>query len=322
VNRIAALLLFAAFAGVHAPAALAQDYPTKPIRAIMPLSAGGLGDTVLRAIGQELGKAWGQTVVVENRPGASTMLGGQACATAPADGHTICMLAVDTLSYGPHLFKNVPFNPAGSFEPITNVMFLTEVMTVNPSLAVSSLKQLIELSKARPNGLNYASPANGVTLFMEKFKRDTGANFNMVPYRGGADAVTAVLGGDVPVGFFGMGNSVPNLTSGRLKALAVDSRARSPLLPNVPTFAEAGYSGVANRAWFGMFAPAGTPKPIIGKLHAEITRIVGDAEFQKKYLIALGLEPALNTPEEFAKFLEEDRVRAAELVKISGLQPQ
>ena len=157
---------------------------------------------------------------------------------------------------------------------------------------------------------------------MEKFKKDTGANFTMVPYRGGGDAVNAVLAGDVPVGFFGMGNSVGNLTSGKLKALAVDSPQRSPLLPDVPTFAEAGYTGVLNRAWFGMFAPAGTPKPIVTKLHAEITRIVRDAEFTRKFLTGLGLEPALNTPEEFARFLEEDRVRAAELVKISGLQPQ
>jgi tripartite-type tricarboxylate transporter receptor subunit TctC len=322
VKHLAALLVALTMGCAGTSLALAQDYPTKPIRAILPLSAGGLGDTVLRAIAQELYKSLGQTVVVENKPGASTMIGGQACATAPADGYTICMLAVDTLSYGPHLFKNVPFNPSTAFQPITNVMFLTEVMSVNPSLNVDSMKALVELSKARPNGLNYATPANGVTLFMEKFKKDTGANFNMVPYRGGADAVNAVLAGDVPVGFFGMGNSVSNLTSGKLKPLAVDSPQRSPLLPDVPTFVEAGYMGVTNRAWFGMFAPADTPKPIVAKLHTEITRIVSQPEFVQKFLVGLGLEPALNTPEEFAKFLEEDRVRAAELVRISGMQPQ
>jgi tripartite-type tricarboxylate transporter receptor subunit TctC len=322
VRHLPALLIAAGLACATAPAAVAQDYPAKPIRAILPLSAGGLGDTVMRALAQELGKTWGQSVVVENRPGAATMIGGQACATAPADGYTICMLAVDTLSYGPHLFNNVPFNPDTAFQPITNVFFLTEVMSVNPSLNVNSMKELVELSKTRPNGLNYASPANGVTLFMEKFKKDTGAKFNMVPYRGGGDAVNAVLSGEAPVGFFGMGNSVPNLTSGKLKALAVDSPERSPLLPNVPTFAEAGYAGVLNRAWFGMFAPGATPKPIVAKLHAEITRIVRQPEFTQKYLTGLGLEPALNTPEEFAKFLAEDRVRAAELVKISGMQKQ
>jgi tripartite-type tricarboxylate transporter receptor subunit TctC len=322
VKHLAALLVALAIGCASTPVAVAQDYPTKPIRAILPLSAGGLGDTVMRAIAQELYKSLGQTVVVENKPGASTMLGGQACATAPADGYTICMLAVDTLSYSPHLFKTVLYDPATAFQPITNVMFLTEVMSVNPSLNVDSMKALVELSKTRPNGLNYASPAHGVTLFMEKFKKDTGANFTMVPYRGGGDAVNAVLAGDVPVGFFGMGNSVANLTSGKLKPLAVDSPQRSPLLPDVPTFVEAGYTGVLNRAWFGMFAPASTPKPIVARLHAEITRIVSQPDFIQKFLVGLGLEPALNTPEEFAKFLAEDRVRAAELVKISGMQPQ
>jgi tripartite-type tricarboxylate transporter receptor subunit TctC len=319
--RYTALVLAAAI-GAHVPAAHAQDYPAKPIRAILPLGPGGLGDTVMRALGQELGKSFGQSVVVENRPGANTMIGGQACATAPADGHTICMLPVDTLSYGPHLYRNVPFNPATAFQPVTNLFFLTEVMSVNPSLNVNTMKELVELSKTRPGGLNYASPANGVVLFMEKFKRDTGAKFNMVPYRGGGDAVNAVLSGEAPVGFFGMGNSIPNLTSGKLKALAVDSPQRSPLLPDVPTFTEAGYTGVLNRAWFGIFVPAGTPQPIVAKLNAEIARIVRVPEFTQKYFTGLGLEPALNTPEEFARFIEEDRVRAAELVKISGLQPQ
>ena len=316
------LALTVAAALAAATPALAQDYPVKPIRAILPLSAGGLGDTVLRGLATELTKSLGQTVVVENKPGAATMLGGKDCAASPPDGYTICMLAVDTLSYGPYLFKSVPFNPATAFQPITNVFFLTEVMSVNPSVPVNTMKELVELSKKTPQGLNYASPANGVTLFMEKFKQDTGANFTMVPYRGGGDAVNAVLGGDVQVGFFGMGNSIGNLTAGKLKALAVDSPQRSPVLPNVPTFAEAGYTGVLNRAWFGLFAPADTPKPIVAKLHAEITRIVSQPSFVEKFLTGLGLEPALNTPEEFAKFLEEDRKRAEELVKISGLQPQ
>jgi tripartite-type tricarboxylate transporter receptor subunit TctC len=144
----------------------------------------------------------------------------------------------------------------------------------------------------------------------------------MVPDRGGGDAVNGVLSGEAPVGFFGMGNSIPNLTSGKLKALAVDSPQRSPLLPNVPTFGEVGYTGMLNRAWFGMFVPANTPRPIVDKLHAEILRIARQPEFNKKYFEGLGLEAILDTPEEFAKFIEEDRKRAAELVKISGLQPQ
>jgi tripartite-type tricarboxylate transporter receptor subunit TctC len=302
--------------------AAAQQYPSRPIRAILPLSAGGLGDTFLRALGQELHKSLGQPVVVENKPGANTVVGGQACAQAAPDGYTICLLAVDTLSNAPWLTKSLGYDPDKSFAPITQAFFLTEAFVVNPQLPVSSLQELIALSKAKPGTLNYATPAHGVTLFMEKFKQVTGADINMVPYRGGGDAVTAVVSGQVQVGYFGMGNSMGQLKAGAMKPLAVDGKARSPHLPNVPTLSEAGYKTEPNRVWFGLFAPAGTPQPIIAKLHGEIVRIVRAPEFHQKYVEGLALEAVLNTPEAFAAFLKEDRARSGELVKGAGLTPQ
>ena len=200
---------------------------------------------------------------------------------------------------------------------MTNLFFLTEVMSVNPSLNVGTMKELVELSKSRPSGLNYASPANGVTLFMEKFKKDTGAKFNLVPYRGGGDAVNAVLSGEAPVGFFGMGNSIPNLTSGKLKALAVDSPQRSPLLPNVPTFAEEGYTGVLNRAWFGIFVPAGTPRDVVERLHGEFTRAFAAPDVRER-MLAIGAEPVSSRPDEFAAYIRGEADKYAKVIKSSG----
>jgi tripartite-type tricarboxylate transporter receptor subunit TctC len=300
----------------------AQDYPSRPIRAVLPFSPGGLGDTVIRAIGHGLTQSLGRGVVVQNRPGGGTQIGAQACATAAPDGYTFCMLPVDAMSYQPFLTKNLPYDPDKSFEPITAVFYLTEVIVVNPATKVSSIAELIALSRARPNTLNYATTATSSILFFENFKHETGADITKVVYKGGADAVNAMLSGESQVGFFGLGNVVGQIESGALKALAVDGERRSPLLPNVPTLTEAGYKGAQNRVWFGLFAPAGTPKPVVTKLQSEVARVVREAEFTRKYMTGLGLEPILNSPEQFAQLLREDRARAELLVKRSGLQMQ
>ena len=240
---------------------------------------------------------------------------------AAPDGYTICLLAVDTLSYGPYLFKTVPFNPATAFQPITNVFFLTEVMSVNPALKVSTMKELVELSKKDRAGSTMRRPQTASRCSWRSSRR--------TPARTSPGAVSrrrrcGECGAERRSAgrLLWHGQQRPQPHAGKLKALAVDSPQRSPLLPNVPTFAEEGYTGVLNRAWFGIFAPANTPKAIVTKLHDEIVKIAKAPEFQQKYLTGLGLEPILNTPEEFAAFLEQDRVRAGELVKISGLQPQ
>ena len=236
----------------------------------------------MRAIGHGLTKTLGQSVIVENRPGAGTQIGAQACAAAPADGYTFCMLPVDALSYQPLLTKNLPYDPDRSFDPITAVFYLTEVMVVSPATNVTTVDGLVALSKAKPNTLNYATTATSSILFFENFKHETGADITKVVYKGGADAVNAMLSGEAQAGFFGLGNVVGQIQSGSLKALAVDGTQRSPLLPQVPTLAQAGYQGAQNRVWFGLFAPAGTPTPIIVRLQREVERVVREPEFPAK----------------------------------------
>jgi tripartite-type tricarboxylate transporter receptor subunit TctC len=304
------------------PDAAAQQYPTRPIRNIYPFSPGGFGDIVLRAISAELTKSLGQPVVVENRAGANTMIGADACAKAPPDGHTLCMLTVDTLSYNPFLYKKPLYDAANDFEPIINLVYLTEGLLVNPALKVNNLAELIALAKSTPGSLNYGTPANNVMLFMEAFKRDTGTDIKMIPYKGPGDAVNALVAGEVQVGFIGIGNVIGHIRGGRIKPLAVDGTARSPLFPDVPTLAESGYRGVVNRIWLGILGPAGMPKPVVARLNSEISRIVSVPAFKEQYITALGLEAILDSPEHFAQFIRENRARGEDLVRQSGLRPE
>jgi tripartite-type tricarboxylate transporter receptor subunit TctC len=323
MNFVPALAAFAMVAWQLAPlAAGAQQFPAKSIRIIEPMSPGGFGDVMLRAISQDLTGSLRQPVVVENRAGANTMIGGEACAKAAPDGYTICMVTADTLSYNPFIYKKPLYDAEKDFEPIIHLVYLTEVFMVSPALKVDTLGELIALAKSKPGLLNYASMANNVMLFMEAFKRDTGTSIKMIPYKGPTDAANALLGGDVQVAFFGMGNVIPHLKAGRIKPLAVDGAARSLLFPEVPTLVESGYRSVANRVWLGIAAPAGIPKPIVARFNSEITRIVSVPGFNEQYVTALGLEAILDTPEHFAQFLKQDRARAEKLVRQSSLQPE
>jgi tripartite-type tricarboxylate transporter receptor subunit TctC len=317
----AILLLAAALSLIGAPdRGIAQDYPSRPIKVIMPLGPGGVGDVFLRAIGQELTKALGQPVIVENRPGGATIVGSQACAQSQPDGYTLCMLAIDSLSIAPFFYKSIPFDPAKDFVPIMRFFFIVEGFMVHPSLNVSTVAELIALSKAKPGTLSYATQANALTLFMEGFKKDTGADLQRVPFQSGGEATNAVLGGHVPVGYFGIGNLLPNVREGRVKLIAVDSKERTPLYPSAPTLAEAGYTGIPIRPWWGLFAPAGTPKAVLDRIAGEALRILRDPAFIERHLVSVGLEPAFATGEEFARFLKDDRALAERLVRESGFK--
>jgi len=321
ISRLwAALLIGMGLAGTAAPAA-AQTYPERYVRVIMPLGPGGVGDVFLRALGQEVSKGLGQSIVVENRPGGATNVGTQACAQAAPDGYTLCMLAIDSVSIAPFFYKSIPFNPQ-DFVPITRFFFIVEGMMVHPSLNVSTVAELIALSKAKPKTLSYATQANALTLFMEGFKRDTGADLQRVPFQSGGEATSAVLGGHVPVGYFGIGNLLPHVRDGRIKMLAVDTPQRTPLYPAAPTLAEAGYKGIPIRPWWGLFAPAGTPQPIVERIHREVMRVMNDPAFRERHLISVGLDPAPTTQDEFVRFLKDDRALAERLVKESGLGNQ
>ena len=315
------LTLFAIAILSDGGAAKAQDYPQKPVRAITALSAGGTSDVFIRVLGDQFQNRTGQPIVVENRPGGALNIGGQACADAPPDGYTICLLPVETLAYNQFLFKKLSYD-ANAFVPITNVFFVTAVLIVNASLNVRSLDDLAALSKAKPGTLSYMSPAVPLAFFIETWRRQSGADIVRVPYKGGADAANAIMAGSTPVAFSGLANFVPHIRAGTMSALAVDTDKRSPLLPDVPTLREIGYTGPLTQAYFGLVAPAGTPKAIVAKLREIVVAIASDPAFAEKNMLSLGLIPILDTPDDFARYLADNRATAARIVKESGLEAQ
>jgi tripartite-type tricarboxylate transporter receptor subunit TctC len=317
-SSIVLLVMIVAGAFIAAPAE-AQPYPTKPVRIITANSAGGTSDIFVRALGDELQKRWAQPVIIENRSGGGMNIAGRACADAPSDGYTICILPNETLTLNQFTYKSIPFDPVKDFEPITNAFINTQVLVVSAALDVSSLDELAALSKAKPGTLSYSALAIPMQITMEKWKEKTGADLVSVPSRGGGDMVTGLLTGTTPVVIVGLPNFIAHIRSGAVKALAVDSDARSPLFPDVPTLAELGFPNLAP-VYFGFVAPAGTPKPVIDKLHEDISRIGNEPSFRQARLIDIGIQPVFDTPEHFARYLQQQRTNAARLIKESGFQ--
>jgi len=303
-------------------AAWAQDYPAKPIRVIASSAAGGISDIFMRTAGEELTRRWGQPIVIENRAGGGMNIGGRACAEAPPDGYTICILSNEVVTYNQYLYKNPGFDAEKSIAPVTNLFFLTQALVVNTALKVKTLADLAALSKARSGTLSYSAPAAPLALFMENFNKEHGADLVRVPFKGGGDAVNGVLSGATPITFLGVGNLISYLQSGMMTGLVLDGEQRSPLFPDIPMLRETGYRGPLTRSYFGLYAPMGMPPAFIAKIAADIKQIASEPSFREKHLIARGLEPVFNPPAEFAQFLERDRAEALRVVKDAGLQPQ
>ena len=295
--------------------------PTKPIRIITANSAGGTSDIFSRALGEELQKRLGQPIVIENRSGGGMNIAGRACAEAANDGYTICILPNEVLTLNQFTFKAIPYNPEKDFDAITNCFINTQVMVVSSALGVKSLDELAAASKAKPGTLSYSVLAIPMQITFENWKKKTGADIVLVPSRGGADMVTGLLTGTTPVAIVGLPNFISHIRAGTVKALAVDSEARSPLFPNVPTLGELGFPNLAP-VYFGFVAPAGTPRDNIKRLHDEITAIGKDPEFRQKRLIDIGIVPIFDTSEHFDAYIKEQRVKSEKLVKDSGFQPR
>jgi tripartite-type tricarboxylate transporter receptor subunit TctC len=305
-----------------APAAAdAQPYPSRPLRVITANSAGGTSDIFVRALADELQKRLGQPIVIENRSGGGMNIAGRACAEAANDGYTICLLPNETLTLNQFTFKTIPYNPEKDFEPVTNAFFNTQVMVVSSALNVSSLAELAALSKSRPGTLSYTALAIPMQITIENWKKATGADLVFVPSRGGADMVTGLLTGTTPVVLVGLPNFITHIRNGTVRALAVDSEKRSPLFPDVPTLQELGFPNLAP-VYFGFVVPAGTPGPIIQRLHAEIAAIGNEPEFRQKRLVDIGIVPIFDTPEEFGRYLKDQRINSERLVRESGFQPR
>jgi tripartite-type tricarboxylate transporter receptor subunit TctC len=299
----------------QAPAA----YPNRPVKLVVPFPPGGPLDIVGRAIAQKLSEAWGQAVVVDNRPGAGGNIGADIVAKSPPDGYTILMGALSTHAVNPSLYAKMPYDAVADFAPITLVAVTPNVLVVNASLPVDSAKEFIAYAKANSGKLAFGSGSNGSAghLAGELFKVDTGAEITHVPYKGGAPATQALLAGDTQFMFDNLANAMPQVKAGKFKALAVTTAQRSKLAPELPTMAEAGLPGFDISTWFGLFAPAGTPKDVIAKWNGEVAKILTSPEMREK-LIAQGAEPAPTTPGEFAAFVKNEITKYAKIVKASG----
>jgi tripartite-type tricarboxylate transporter receptor subunit TctC len=299
-----------------------QGYPTRTVKVIIPLAAGGGGDIFTRAVADRLQKALGQSFVVENRPGGGMNIGTRACAESPPDGYTICVLSSEPVVYSQFQYKSLPYDPEKDFAPIALLFFNSLALVANPALNLKTIPDLVALAKAKPGTLSYGTFSFPLSQFMEKLKRETGADLVRVPFKGGGELVNAVLSGSTPVAILALSNMVPLLQSGRITGIALMSNTRSPLFPNLPTLAELRPSEDYPTTWFGLFAPAGVPAPIVARLAGEVTRILSDPEFRQRMFIDRGVEPSGMTLAEFGHFIKKDRKAAERIFKDSGLQPQ
>jgi tripartite-type tricarboxylate transporter receptor subunit TctC len=306
-------------AALAAPTAMAQAYPSKPIRLICPFPPGGAVDIASRAIATELSKNLGQPVTVDNRPGAGGNIGGTEAARSAPDGYTLFMTTSGIQAINPALYAKMPFDPAKDLVPVVGLVSLNNVLVLHPSVKANSVAEVIALAKSQPGAVNYASSGSGTSIHMsgEMFKHLTGVNMVHIPYKGSAPAVNDLLGGQVMMMFDNIPSALPHIKSGRLRALATTGSKRDPQLPDLPTLAEAGVPGYESGVWFGLAVAAGTPKEIIAKLNAEAVKGAKSPDFVKR-MTDLGYNIMGTSPETMADLLRAEVTRWGPIVKASG----
>ncbi len=316
MRRLLAILLCAA-----AAQAFAQGYPAKPLKMIIPYPPGGGNDTLGRLFAAKLGDRMGQPVVVENRPGAGTLIGTELAAKSPPDGYTILLSSIATHALSPNLYAKVPYDPIRDFAPITLLGIAPTVLVVPADLPAKDLAELVAAAKAKPGGLAYASGGNGTPPHIngEVFKSVAGVDLLHVPYKGGGPALVDLMAGRVQVMLDTAASAMPHVRSGKLRALAITGARRSPEYPDIPTFAEAGLPGYDTNAWYSMHAPAGTPPEIVRRLNAELVASLKDPDVQARFK-QLTTEPVGNTPEEFAAFVKAELDKYARVIKNAGIR--
>jgi len=320
-NFLGGLALAAATLAAHGPAMAQADWPNRPIHIVVPYSAGGPVDVVTRVIGERLGSYWGQPIVVDNKPGAGATIGTEYVARAQPDGYTLLMGA-PAHTANPSLMK-LSFDTAKDFLPVSNIIEQPMVIVVHPSLSARSIPELVALLKANPDKYNYGTSGAGGPqhLMGEMFKAATGTRITHIPYKGAAPAGTAILTGETQISFGTPTNTMPHVRAGKLRALAVSTRERSPFAPDLPTLAELGFKDFNYFSWTGLFAPAGTSPEIVTKLHEGIKRALAEPGTREK-LMKAGMQPVGSSPQEFAHFIQVDMARAAKIIKDTGIQPQ
>jgi len=318
-TRILAVLLLCFAAAVQA-----QPWPAKPVRLIVAYPPGGGIDVMARQVAEKLTGAWGQAVVVENRPGANTIVATDAVAKAPADGYTLLFTTDATFSINPHLYAKLPFDTQRDFIPVTMLVLLQQLLVAHPSVAANSLAELIDLARKNPGKINYASYGSGSQphLSGEMLKYKAGIDLVHIPYKGISLAVPAVMAGEVQLTFSGIATSLAPLKSGRIKAFAIGGPKRSPIWPELPTFTELGFPEVETHAWFGLFVPAGTPREAVTRIYQDTKKIIEEPDFRQKQLVDKGYDPVGSSPEEFSKYILADRANRGQAVKISGAKAE
>src|SRR5688572_27811773 len=316
--------LLAVLAALMCGAALAQSWPAKPVRIVVAYPPGGGIDVMARQMAERLTGAWGQPVLVENKPGANTIVATDSVAKSAPDGYTLLMTTDATFSINPHLYAKLPFDPQRDFIPVTMLVLLQQLLVAHPSLPANTLDELIQVAKAKPGSINYASYGSGSQphLAGEMLKNKAGIDLVHIPYKGISLAVPAVMAGEVQLTFAGIATSSAPLRSGRIKAIAIGGAQRSPLFPQVPTFTELGYPEVETHAWFGLFLPAGTPREAVTRTYQDTKKVLEDPEFRQKQLIDRGYEVVGSAPEEFAAYIRKDSESRARAVKISGAKAE
>jgi tripartite-type tricarboxylate transporter receptor subunit TctC len=316
VSRIALIALVA-----MVTQAQAQTFPAKPVRFIVPFATGGASDIVARVIGQKLGEAWAQTVLIDNRAGGSGMIGTELVARAAPDGYTL-LVVEPTFAITPGLFFKVPFDVQKDFAPIAQIGQAPQVLVVHPSVPVKTVNELIALARAKPGQLNFASPGTGTTghLGLELFKMMAKVDMVHIPYKGAGPAVADLLGGQVSVAVVSVSSAQTNIKAGRLRALGVTSAKRFGGTPDIPTIAEAALPGFDTLQWWGLVAPRATPADIVNRIAADVGRLTA-APDMKERMLALGAEPVASSPERFALFIRDEIDKWGKLVRASGARP-
>jgi len=311
MTRLIALAAFFALAGTQAHA---QSWPERPVRVIVAFAAGGSTDVAVRAISDRLAQALGQPVLVENRPGAAGNIAAEYVARQPADGHLV-LASADSLASNPHLFRNLPFDPAKDLVPVVQLTRQPVVLAVHPSLGVKNVAELVALAKSKP-GLGYATSGAGSIQHMagEWFAQLAGIRLTHVPYKGGGQAVNDLVGGQVPIGSLGNTPLLPHHRAGKIRIIAQTTASRSPSLPDVPTYEEAGMRGLVLEQWLALFVAAGTPQPVIQRLAAEVTKVLAEPAIRERYA-QVGLEPVGGTPADIQRQYRADYEKYGRLVR-------
>src|SRR5215468_621881 len=320
LRRMTVAVLFAG--GLLWQHAAFAHYPVKPVHIVVPYPAGGAVDAFARVLSQKLSELWGQQVVVDNRPGASTMIGAEQVAKSPADGYTLLLTAELTFVTLPHLYEKIPYDPLRDFAPITALVSATQALVANPSLPAKTVNEVVTLAKTKPGEVTYGSFGIGSTghLKMEVFQAMTGTRFNHIPYSGAGPAMNDVVGGHVSLMFAALSIVKAGVDAGKLRMIGVGSDRRSSEYPNVPTISESGVPGFEAKSWFGLVAPAGTPPEIIKKINEDVIKVISDPAFGQQYLAAQGLEPITGTPVEFAAFIRAEMKKWGKVVRDANIK--